>query len=377
MKIGIITHYLHFGYGGVLQNFALQRVLKSLGHDPITLKVALVRKKNIYEIIHDELSRIFHRYLGHDIGITKEQDKYISKNVEPFIQKYIKTTDFCGSKRDFRKAAEQEQCKVLIVGSDQIWRASYAYVKECFLDFAIEMNIKRIAYAASIAVDDWEYTPKQTKYIKPMAKKFDAISVREASGISLCRTYLDVDAELVLDPTLLLEKEDYIQIVRQADENLSDGDLFSYVLDKSDDKEAIIEGICTKTNLKRFECMPKYKTQYAEVKKYPEECVYPPITKWLRSFMDAKLVITDSFHGTVFSIIFNKPFYVLINVTRGSARFTSLLKLFGLEDRIISSIEDVKVENNINWEFVNKKKKEWQKKSINFLRLVLDDTNFK
>ena len=367
-----MTHFLHFGYGGVLQNFALQKVLKSLGYDPITLRVAPIRKKSYYRVFRDGLSRMIHYLLGHDVGITMKQDIYVSRNIEPFIQEYIKTTAYCASKSDFRIAVEQEQCKVLIAGSDQIWRANYDYVEECYFDFTADMNIKRIAYAASLAVDIWEYTSKQTRYIRPLIKKFDAVSVRELSGIDLCKDYLGVEAELVLDPTLLLEKEEYIQLVKYANEGISQGELFTYILDKSTRKESIIKEIVRNTGLKRYECMPKYKTKYAEVKKYAEECVYPSITKWLRSIMDAKLIITDSFHGMVFSIIFNKPFYVLINVDRGSARFTSLLKLFNLEDRVIYDVNVVDLEKAIDWNYVNKIKKVWKEKSIKFLLSALN-----
>ena len=372
MKIGIMTHFLHFGYGGVLQNFALQKVLKSLGYDPVTLRVAPIRKKSYYKVLRDGLSRIIHYLLRRDVGITMKQDIYVSRNIEPFIQEYIKTTAYCASKKDFRIAVEQEQCKVLIAGSDQIWRASYDYVEECYFDFAADMNIKRIAYAASLAVDNWEYTSKQTRYIRPLVKKFDAVSVRELSGIDLCKNYLGVDAELVLDPTLLLEKEEYIQLVKYANEKINEGELFTYILDKTKHKESIIEEIARNTGFRRYECMPKYKTKYAEVKRYAEECVYPSITKWIRSIMDAKLIVTDSFHGMVFSIIFNKPFFVLINIDRGSARFTSLLKLFNLEDRIIYDINSLNLKKTIDWDYVNTMKRVWKEKSIKFLSTALN-----
>lgn len=373
MKIGIVTHYLHYGFGGVLQNFALQRVLESLGHTPITLRVASQRKLSISQTIVKKIKRAIHTILGHNISITVEQDVFISKNVEPFIQRYIKTTAPCSCADEFKAAALNEKCDALIVGSDQIWRANYDYVNECFLDFAQELKVKRIAYAASIAVDNWEYTTEQTNYIKPLAQKFDAISVREASGIDLCKKYLDVDSVLVLDPTLLIDKDVYVETVTDASERKSEGDLFTYILDKTTEKEDIINSIAKQLGLKRYECMPLYKTQYAEVKKHPEDCVYPPITRWLRSFMDAELVITDSFHGTAFSIIFNKPFFVLINIERGEARFTSMLKLFGLENRIINTTADaINVGLKIDWQSVNTLREYWKRKSVEFLKKNLN-----
>ena len=101
-----------------------------------------------------------------------------------------------------------------------------------------------------------------------------------------------------------------------------------------------------------------------------EECIFPPVEQWLRAFMDAKYIICDSFHGMVFSIIFNKPFWVIENKRRGNARFDSLLELFGLENRKIydTEIEKIDFTQPINWEKVNSIKKEWQLKSIKYLK---------
>jgi hypothetical protein len=373
MKIGIVTHYMHFGYGGVLQNFALQKLIRRMGHDPVTLRVSVDYPKSTSQRIIKTVKFNLKNIIGRDSGITPKQDAFISKEIEKFVAKYINCTSENCISEDFRRATERENCQIIVVGSDQIWRRNFPYYVNSFLDFTNGMDIKRIAYAASFAVDNWEFTSEQTALIKPLAKKFDAISVREASGIDLCKKYLHRDdVVLVLDPTLMLDKEDYIKIVEEANELHCDGEMFTYVLDKSSYIESIINGIAEKAGIKRYECMPKVENRsYLTVKKHQEDCVYPAITKWLRSFMDARLVVTDSFHGTAFSIIFNKPFFVLINKERGAARFTSLLHLFGLEDRIISSLDEVDVYKSIDWDAVNEKKKEWQMKSIDFLKQIL------
>ena len=90
-----------------------------------------------------------------------------------------------------------------------------------------------------------------------------------------------------------------------------------------------------------------------DIKKHIEDCIYPPVTKWLRAFMDAEMIICDSFHGCVFSIIFNKPFWVIGNEKRGNARFDSLLKTFGLQERLISMADNIDIEMPIDWNKVN------------------------
>lgn len=373
MKIGIITHFLHFGYGGVLQNFALQTLLKRMGHVPVTLRVSVELPKPLSERLIRSIKIAVKRIIHRDDALTPQQDAYISKEVEKFTAKYISATSENKTADDFRRSAEQEHCDAIVVGSDQIWRRNFPYFINAFLDFTKGMDIRRVAYAASFAVDNWEFTPEETAAIKPLAQNFYAISVREASGINLCKDYLDRDdAVLVLDPTLMIDKEDYIKIVEEAREQPNNGDMFTYVLDKSPQKETIINGIAAKAGMKRYECMPKNSNAtYLGIKQHGEDYVYPSITKWLRSFIDAKLVVTDSFHGTAFSIIFNKPFFVLINKERGAARFTSLLHLFGLEDRIITSAEEADMKKAIDWDAVNAKKKKWQEESKTFFENAL------
>jgi len=122
-----------------------------------------------------------------------------------------------------------------------------------------------------------------------------------------------------------------------------------------------------------FSTMPTKISTYENLRKCPEECVYPPVTKWLRSFMDAEMVITDSFHGCVFSIIFNKPFWVIGNHQRGMVRFYSLLELFGLEDRLIDieQIHDIESSTMIDWSCVNARRSDLKIKSLEFIRKAI------
>ena len=101
--------------------------------------------------------------------------------------------------------------------------------------------------------------------------------------------------------------------------------------------------------------MPKSKVTRKNVKKNLDACVYPSVTQWLRAFIDAEFVVCDSFHGAVFSIIFNKPFLIIGNKERGTARFNSLLDMFDLSSRMINDIADVHliVNSIIDWDKIN------------------------
>ena len=187
--------------------------------------------------------------------------------------------------------------------------------------------------------------------------------MREDSGIDIFKNEFGVDAELVLDPTLLLEKEEYLKTIEQEDLDERDHVLMCYVLDKTPEKLEIIDWIKHRKGLELLEVMAEEK--FNKHTKNISRCVYPSVSKWIAGFRDAEFVVTDSFHGTVFSIIFNKPFVCIANKERGLSRITSLLKIFGLEDRLIFSPEDFSdnLFENIDYDKVNAIKQEWREKS--------------
>jgi hypothetical protein len=208
-----------------------------------------------------------------------------------------------------------------------------------------------------------------------LAKNFNAISVREDSAVKLSNDNLGVDAVHVLDPTMLLTKEDYEELVVKDQVSKSKGNLMIYVLDKSYKNTEIIQQVAIELGLIPFSLMPLY-TFSSVGKKYIKDCVFPPVTEWLRGFMDADFVITDSFHGTVFSIIFNKPFLSIGNAGRGVTRFTSLLKIFGLENRLVLPSEKFsikKIKGNIDFDKVNQILSNEKKRSKEFLFNALNN----
>lgn len=364
MKIGILTQPLHNNYGGLLQNYALQQVLKRMGHDVETIdqgekkvlflhRLLSIAKANLLPVLFPS------RYRKPRYTPNAKEVAIIRQNTDYFIDKYISHTKKLHSSREFDNIAKSKKYDAYVVGSDQCWRPKYndSFLLEMFLNFAEHQpKVKRIAYAASFGTDEWEYSPEMTIKCSALAKKFDLITVREASGVELCRKHLGVDATHVLDPTMLLDKEDYIKLVGNENEPKSPGNLFYYILDPSSEKKALTEDIAAKKSLTPFTVMPKYQAENRtkeDVKKRIEDCIFLSVTSWLRAFMDAEMVIVDSFHGAVFSIIFNKPFWVIGNSKRGNARFVSLLGLYGLEDRMITPGEAVDWNKPIDWNRVN------------------------
>lgn len=377
MKIGILTQPLLENYGGLLQCYALQTILKRLGHEAWVVQrtsgeLQGITKKVLFSCIK-QFDKIF---LGERLIKRLRPNTYAKRNTSYFVLNYINPkTKLITTTETLKKCHVEQNFEAYIVGSDQVWRPIYSpCINNYFLDFLSPQDrTKRIAYAASFGVDEWEFSEEETSVCKDLIKLFDGVSVREDSATALCEKYLGRnDALHVLDPTMLLEKEDYIRIVEKEKEPKSPGNLFCYILDESSEKKQVVESIASQIDAVPFTQMPKCKLTDENLKDRLEDCVYPSVTAWLRAFMDADMVVTDSFHGCVFSIIFNKPFWVIGNHSRGMARFESLLSMFGLEERLIKRTSmPVEFTSPIDWERVNAIKKDWQEKSYNFLKINL------
>lgn len=377
MKIGILTQRLYVNYGGLLQCFALQTTLRSLGHEAEVLQRWFPQNKNTFRnrlVNHCKQLFFFMLYRKWYHYITESERRKISQHTSYFIEKYICPR----SPRFFHTASmkqyvEKNGFEGYVVGSDQVWRPCYSpCIGNYFLDFTIGKNVRRVSYAASFGVDSNEYTDAQLKKFAPMLHLFNSVSVREKSGINLCNDYFHSKAQLVLDPTMLLEKEDYERLIVEENEPKSSGNLFCYFLDKTPEKLEVVRELETKQFLKSFRVMPK-RTDTENLCNNTEDYIYPSVTKWLRGFKDSEMVLTDSFHGCVFSIIFNKPFWVIGNEGRGNARFHSLLSLFGLENRLLtpSRLAEIDWTMPVDWQKVNGKREAMKQESLQFLTNAL------
>ncbi len=351
MKIGIVTQPLLNNYGGYLQAWALQEQLRKMGHEPITIDY-LPPQKSWYKFIFSwcktiVLKCIDNRKKRQFIKPFKRSEKFhifLQKNMvlTPIVHCY--TSDLV-TKFGF---------DALIVGSDQVWRPCYnKFLEDMFLRFAYNDNIIKIAYAASFGVDNWEYSDTEEKSCRLYAKSFDAISVREESGITLCKKHLGIDAIEVIDPTLLHSKEDYEKLCANIP-RIVEPFLAGYILDFSSEKQAFIEKISRQYGLK-FRIF----SANADAKLSIED--------WLAIYRDASYIITDSFHGTIFSIIFHKPFLSITNESRGSSRFNSLLKKLKLGDRLMKISEQKVLSSNIDWCIVDKCIESYRKTATTFL----------
>ncbi len=370
MKIGILTHTLSTNYGGLLQNYALQIVLKELGHNPETLNhiEPVPCKIKILSVCSRFLRKILK---GEKISIrswpTKKEQAIIAQNTSRFVNSYIQKTDAFNINK--MNADLKRKYDAVIVGSDQVWNPRYIKAIQHFYLSDFNDDVIKMAYAASFGSSEWMYNVKDTRACMALAQRFKAISVRESSGVDLCKANLHVDATWVLDPTLLIDRKYYEKIIaNDIDERALDGDMMVYILDKSQEKQSIIEKVAMITATTPYSIMAEQ--NFREVGKVGiADCVFPSVSRWLKGFAEAKFVVTDSFHGTVFSIIFNKPFIAILNKQRGEDRFISLLRYLGLESRLVNDISSCQsvLETPIDYNEVEQLLKIQRSFSLNFL----------
>lgn len=353
MKIGILTLPLHTNYGGILQAYALQTVLERMGHHATLIdkgwppKVSMpgYAKRVIKESIKKLLGRTSQRWhwIYFQTSEMQKEHQYTFQFVDKYIHRKLQRSLYDINEGEYDG---------FVVGSDQIWREHHYHpIENAYLDFARDWGVKRVAYAASFGTDEWEYNPTQTANCAELLKKFDAIGVREKTGVTLCRAHFGCESKHVLDPTMLLTPNDYVDKLNIASCEKSKGDFMVYILDMTDEKQKIVDFIAQTYRLTPFYVNSKCDDKTYELK----DRIQPPVETWLRGFYDAKFVFTDSFHACAFAINFNRPFFVFGNKERGMSRFESLLSSFGLNSRLVSGIDDAKAKSqeNINWQSVN------------------------
>jgi hypothetical protein len=349
MRIGTITFHWATNYGAVLQAYALQHFLKQkqfeteiINYIPLRIKLiqTLLRIKNMEfsEFMREKRMNSFRKQFLDLSSITYYTNNSLIKRCHDY--------------------------DAYICGSDQIWNESFALNAEgkptlsYYLNF-VKSEKCRVSYATSFGTD--RLSVEVIKLVKPELEKFQSISVREKTGEEIIRN-MDLEATLVVDPTLLLDKDDYECLI-EGKEFKEEYQLFSYILHKNQaTANAINEYIFDKFFNRNLD------------KKYNQEPI--GMYEWLYNMKHAQFVVTNSFHGAIFSILFHTPFVVVPVENSGmNDRITTLLNTIGLSDRIIDTIDKLKLDRliaeEIKWTEVDEKIMNLRKKSIEFLENAL------
>lgn len=347
MKIRILTQPLGLNVGGILQNYALEKICNNFSNDVKTVNIPVFASVFFPVLKYAAcIKRLFLKvFVNHKIVVRWWLEK--KKIIIP-QRNSIVCLDKC---KELIKFGNDDY--IWIFGSDQIWRNGLTNDMKFYFGSFLNDAVPRIAYAASFGVDYWQFSNAETKKIIPLLKKFKAISVREESAVRLLKER-GVNAQLVLDPTLLLQSDNYTGLETDISRQFANyKHVFLYCLDKHPLQDEMIVLVNEKKKMPVMNIMANLQ-----------------IDSWISGLRTADYVVTDSFHGTVFSILFHKKFIVLANEQRGLTRLQSLLKMFGLENRLIMSFEDFdceKLDAEIDYKSVDVILNQEREKSLTFL----------
>lgn len=364
-KVGIITFHNAHNWGASLQLYALKRYLEESGY-----QVKVINYRNT-EIESNYLKK---RKIKCKIKNPKTLLKYIFLWMEEiysrkqYNQKWNKFNHFINDITDNEKVIEDikeiENMDVdyFVFGSDQIWNHSLTngFDGVYFGDF--KTNAKKISYAASLGFK--ELPEKEEEEFKKLLQNFNAISVREEALKDYIKKISNQDVTKVLDPTLLLNKEKYLKIAQKPD--LKKKYLLLYTLVDNKKLIQISQYIAQKLGLEIVEL--RYSKTLKKIGKKQIANIGPE--EFLGLINGAEFIITNSFHGTVFSILFHKKFYT-IPISKVNSRIENLLEITKLEKRCIREIEEVDLETEIDYKQAEENLQKEKNQSINFLEKSL------
>lgn len=340
MKIGLLTYHHSCNYGAILQSYATARVLQELGHSVEFINIQQPERKSIIGWAYYFRQKHFNRFMA--------------KN-------YPRETSLIKTVEDLKSLKIDYDC--IMVGSDQTWNPIISKDKyqAYFLNFG-PSDIKRLSYASSFGFDYWPESFNSIKEdVYEYLKRFDSISVRETSAAKLLKDEFNLDSTVVADPTMLLSSyEDIVGIVKPHN------NIVCYFLNRTNEQFEFARRLGKEQGKKPVllnSILPTRGFSY----------LYPPsIEKWIQGIGGADCVVTDSFHGVVFSILQNTNFIVVApNVSR-MCRLYDLMKTLGIENRYFTgankAFESKVWEKPINWDEINKRVLSMRIESLNFLK---------
>lgn len=356
MKIGILTFHCAHNYGAVLQCYALQETLKSMGHDVEVIDyrpgfLTYSRFLNTNKLKAGNILVRIKNLIGELLLLQKKNIRYYV--YEHFIKSYLNLSD------KIKKYQQIPSCyDIYIIGSDQVWnkKITKGYHNPYFGVFNFKKGTKKyISYAASMETD---YLGEDDNVLRNLLSNFDAISVREKHLIDLLQPLTDKHISLVLDPTLIVDINIWHKIAIKP--KIKNKYILIYQVKTNPNVFTVAKSIAEQTGsviVNLFAWVDRFN------KKYEYKCESPE--KFLGWIKYAECIITTSFHGTAFSIIFEKNFYTL-HVDSGNTRISSLLTNLGLGNRLVYN-DEIPMYSQIDYDLSKEKLKCMKNDSMKFL----------
>ena len=351
---GIVGLWFGRNYGSIVTYYALHQTVVKMGYSVVMIENPLKP--------------------DHEMILDKSHPYHIAKAFYNVSER----------KRLNRMYELNQECRGFIVGSDQLWNVglSRPYKQMYYLGFADD-SVKKISYGTSFG-KDYKGTDEERKVSSANLRRFDGVSVRDKLSLDICKNTFGVEnAVEVCDPTFLCDREDYDKLSDMADVEEKEKYILAYVLDPNTEIGERLEQLSVDKNKKVIVLLDEFPKNWevnkdrlgltgrgnVEVKKDVDLC------EWIWYYQNAESVFTDSFHGTVFSIIFKKPFVTLMNVKRGAERFLSLLEPIGLSYRLFETVDCIgqyDLLESCDYDTAYEKLDKIKKDSYHWLKEVLD-----
>lgn len=310
--VGIVGWWYNLNYGGTLTYYALNKAVESLG------KSVMMVQRSCPKHVTPEENTVPRRFANKHYHISERYDY----NGLTELNKY---------------------CDAFIAGSDQLWNPHLMPWSgpEFFLSFADDTK-KKIAYATSFGNIEHCNQEFIEKY-KPLLHQFDGISVREDYAVDICKSDFNLNAVQVCDPVFLCDRANYDAVANKSKKKFPKKYVMNFLLDPDQDKVEVCRHVRKQLGIEEFVNFTDLQDVQEHVNNFGGEHVYSnaEIEDFVNAYKNAEFIVTDSFHGTCFAIIFNKPFISLANRKRGEKRFVSLLNWIKLTHRLVFEYKDV------------------------------------
>lgn len=358
--IGMFGLWYGHNYGSIATYFALYNVIKSLGYSMVMIKnplglddgvdINILEKSHAlrFAVNHYDISPLYH------------------------ISEMNKLNNFCDK---------------FLIGSDQMWRydLSRPYQQSFFFDFVSDDKIK-VAYAASFGTEKYEAPDNYKAEVRKNLRRFSAVSVRDDFSQKICKNEFGIIAEQIIDPVFLCPTDKYEELVEEAADKVISNYFFAYILDPNPKWGRVISDLTEITDKKAVVMFDGAKDSFKEIEilnidnsKGVEYLTKEDVCIWLSCFKNADFVITDSFHGVCFSIIFHRPFIVKKNNARGGRRFECLLGILGLESQIVTEekqirdkFDDIILNGKIDYTAIDYRLEKEKDKGIKWLKNAIE-----
>ncbi|MEI6856501.1 polysaccharide pyruvyl transferase family protein [Psychrilyobacter sp.] len=363
-KVGILTIVNYDNYGNKLQNYAVEQLVKKNGYQPETIINKREYKKSLIKKLILFTKRIIKICLGYKLNNSiLEKNKIL--RFKDFSKRYLNESNFEIYYNDITKLDQSDYYKV-IIGSDQIWNPNFGEKGASDNNFAqFVPKEKRIAFSPSIAVSKIEIE-WQSKYKKWM-EEIPFLSCREEVGAKLIKNLTGRDTEVLVDPTMVLTKEEWKFFSLPQENKTKKKYILTYYLgDLEEEYERKVKKIAQENNFDIINLCDK---------NIPDLYMADP-REWVDYIANAELFLTDSFHGVVFSILMETPFIVFNRISNHvsmNSRMDTILSKFKFENRKKEEVFDRENYFNIDFNHCEEILKIERKKALNYLKNALDN----